>query len=232
MLSAALLAGALAFGQAGQSVARQQSTGQQATQQSPGATAPKPQPNTPQSVAEAARASSHLQASSPTVRVYRNKDVKNPADSGSLSAGPSAAVNPPVQPAVTQTDSLPAPHPAVQTADEEIQIDRAFEAQAKFFKTQILMEKGRITGIQDHIASLKDQFAAWSAEYSQDDEAPLCWTSSYTSPYYKDWCDTGRNLKAQYDASQRQLGQEKIRLDQMQENIRRKGYGNAIYDPD
>ena len=78
--------------------------------------------------------------------------------------------------------------------------------------------------------SLTLRLRTWVSDNSR--KAPLCWTSSYTSPYYKDWCDTGRNLKAHYDASQRQLDQEKLRLDQIQENIRRKGYGNAIYDPD
>jgi hypothetical protein len=39
-------------------------------------------------------------------------------------------------------------------------------------------------------------------------------------------------LKTQYEASQQQLAQEKAKLEQMQENIRRAGYGNAVYDPD
>jgi hypothetical protein len=233
LAAAPLLVSTLAFGQAEQSVAAQQPTASQPSQQPTTPPPAKPRPNARPSVADAARASKQLQTSAPAAKVYRNKDLKDPADAGSpATARPSVAVNSTAQPALTQTASLPASHPAVQTADEEIQRDRAFEAQAMVFKSEILMEKGKIAGIQTHMAGLKDQFAAWSAEYSQDDEAPLCWTSSYTSPYYKDWCDTGRNLKAQYDASQRQLDQEKARLDQMQENIRRHGYGNAIYDPD
>lgn len=94
------------------------------------------------------------------------------------------------------------------------------------------VEKGKIIDIQNRITSLKYQFDAWSAEFSQDFDAQACWTSQYYSPYYKDWCDTGRNLKAQYDAAQAHLGQEKAHLEQMQENIRRQGYGNGIYDPD
>jgi hypothetical protein len=39
-------------------------------------------------------------------------------------------------------------------------------------------------------------------------------------------------LKAQYEASERQLTQEKAKLEHMQEDIRRKGYGNGVYDPD
>jgi hypothetical protein len=227
LCAAPLLLGALAFGQADQSVATGQPTTPTPSLQ-PTTPPAKPRPNTRQTVADAARASRQLQASAPAAKVYRNTDVKDPADAGSPApASPSA-----VKPAITQTASLHASHPAGQTADEEIQRDRAFEAQARVFKNQILAEKGEIASIQNRMASLKDQFAAWSAEYSQDDEAPLCWTSSYTSPYYKDWCDTGRTLKAQYDASQRQLDQEKTRLDQMQESIRRQGYGNAVYDPD
>lgn len=94
------------------------------------------------------------------------------------------------------------------------------------------MEKGKIVDIHNRIVKVKNQFAAWSAQFSQDADAPACWTSSYYTPYYKDWCDTGRTLKAQYDVEQTQLAEEKARLEQMQENIRRKGYGNAVYDPD
>jgi hypothetical protein len=218
LCAALLLPGTVAFGQTDQSVTAQPPNNQPPSPQPTTPPSAKPQPNTRQTVAGAARASRELQASVPAAKVYRNKDVKD------------AAVHAPAQPAITQT--LPASHPVVQTVDEEIQRDRAFEAQARVFKNQILVEKAKIAGIQNRMASLKDQFAAWSAEYSQDDQAPLCWTSSYTSPYYKDWCDTGRNLKAQYDASQRQLDQEKVRLEQVQESIRRQGYGNAVYDPD
>lgn len=233
LIAALLLVSSLAFVQAEQSVAAQQPTASQPSQQPTTPPPPKPQLSARPSVADAARASKQLQASAPAAKVYRNKDLKDPADAGSRApASPSAAANSPAQPTTTQTASLPASHPIVQTVDEEIQRDRAFEAQARVFKNQILVEKGKIAGIQNRVASLKDQFVAWSTEYYQDDEAPLCWTSSYTSPYYKDWCDTGRNLKAQYDTSQRQLDQEKVRLDHMQESIRRQGYGNAVYDPD
>lgn len=98
------------------------------------------------------------------------------------------------------------------------------------FRNQILLEKEKIIDIQNHITDLKYQFDEWTSEFSQNDGALECWTSMYSSE--KDWCDTGRNLKAQYDGAQTQLAQEKARLEQMQEVIRRKGYGNAVYDPD
>jgi hypothetical protein len=50
--------------------------------------------------------------------------------------------------------------------------------------------------------------------------------------YYKDYCDVGKNLRAQIEAAQRQLAQQKTNLENMQEDIRRKGYGNSIYEPD
>jgi hypothetical protein len=86
--------------------------------------------------------------------------------------------------------------------------------------------------IKNHITSLKYQFDQWTEEYSQNNGALVCGTSLYSSPDNKEWCDTGRNLKAQYDSSQTQLDQEKARLEQMQDGIRRKGYGNSVYDPD
>ena len=45
-------------------------------------------------------------------------------------------------------------------------------------------------------------------------------------------CDRGRILKAQYDAAQAQLKQQKASLEKIQEEIRRKGYGKVVYDPD
>ena len=223
---AVLLLSALAFGQADQPTAAQQPTSQQPTAKPPA----NPQPNVQQSVAGAARASRQAQESAPPTKVYRNKDVKDPAEAGSpATAGPSAAATSAAGPAVTKTASPS----AAQIDAAQIQKDRTFEARAKVFKSQILAEKGRIAGIQNRIADLKYQFDAWSTEYAQDPtDAQVCWTSSYYTPYYKDWCDTGRNLKAQYEASQRQLDQENVRLDQMQENIRHQGYGNAVYDPD
>jgi hypothetical protein len=233
---AALLLTALAFGQAEQPTAAQQTTSQQTGEQPTAQPPAKPRQATPQSVAGAARASKQAQESAPPVKVYRNRDVKDPADTGSSAAGSAVATTSAAGPASAQATSLPASHPVPASAQSDaaqIQKDRAFEAQAKVFKSQILAEKGKIVGIQNRIADLKYQFDAWSTEYAQDPtDAQVCWTSSYYTPYYKDWCDTGRNLKAQYDGSQRQLEQEKTRLEQMQENIRHQGYGNAVYDPD
>ena len=240
---AALLLSAFAFGQTDQSTTAQQTaasqpTGQQptsqqaASQQQTTPTPAKPRSTTPQSVAGAARASKQLQESAPPAKLYRNKDVKDPNDHGGPTSTGSSAAATPAGPAVAQAAAHTAAPTAVQTDAAQIQKDRAFEAQAKVFKSQILAEKGKIAGIQNRMTNLKYQFDAWSVSYSQDGDAPACWTSAYYTPYYKDWCDTGRNLKAQYDAAQRQLDQEKARLDQMQENIRRQGYGNAVYDPD
>ena len=111
-----------------------------------------------------------------------------------------------------------------------MQSPAAFKAQGDVFKNQILQEKQKLAAIQDRITDLKYQFDTWAASFAQDGGAESCWTTDYY--LYKDWCDTGRNLKAQYDAAQVQLQKEKARLEQMQEAIRRKGYGNAVYDPD
>ena len=135
---------------------------------------------------------------------------------------------------------MPTPNDAAEQAarnkatdeEQDQQEVRRFEAQGKKFQNQVRVEKGKIIDIQNHITSLKNQFAARSNGFAQDDEGQACWTSTYYTPYYKDWCDQGRNLKAQYEAAQRQLAQEKTKLDQMQEDIRRKGYGNGVYDPD
>jgi hypothetical protein len=109
---------------------------------------------------------------------------------------------------------------------------RHFYVQGLTFENQVKVQKGKIVDIQNRITSLKNQFAAWSVGFAQDSDAQACWTSTYYTSYYNNWRDRGRNLKAQYEASQQQLAREKARLEQMQENIRRAGYGNAVYDPD
>jgi hypothetical protein len=234
-LMVALLVGASAFGQADQSTATQptaqQPISQGSTSQQPTAPPPgKPRPATPHPVVDAARASKQLQESAPATKVYRNKDVKDPAD---ISAASSSAAATSAGAVAAQTPSVPAPHATASTSNLQTQKDRAFEAKAAVFKSQILVEKGKIADIQSDMRSLKYQFDQWSTEFAQDPtDAQACWTSTYYTLYYKDWCDTGRNLKAQYDAAQRQLDQEKVHLDQMQENIRRQGYGNGVYDPD
>jgi len=217
----------LAFGQSSQPTTTQPTAAQQPLGQPPSVQQPiQKRPTPPQSVADAARASKQLRESAPPTKVYRNKDVKTNADAipaGNAHTGATASTRAGTAPA----SSRPA---AMSPDDAFLQKERAFESQGNILRNQVRVQKGKIIDIQNHMVSLKNQFAAWSADFSQDDTAALCWTGQYY--LYKDWCDTGRNLKAQYDASQRQLEQEKARLEQMQEAIRRKGYGNAVYDPD
>lgn len=211
-----LLMTALAFSQSSQQPTDPQSTGPQPANSQPAT----PPPSKPSAVAAAASASKLARQSAPPTKVIRNHDLndgKNTPESGKSEPTPNDAAAQAAQDRATEED--------------ERKVEQ-FEAQGKTFQNQVKVQKGKIIDIQNHITSLKNQFAEWSAEFSQDDEAPACWTSAYYSPYYKDWCDTGRNLKAQYEASQGQLAQEKARLEQMQENIRRAGYGNAVYDPD
>jgi hypothetical protein len=224
-----LLAATLVFGQTSQPPANAQSTGAQPGNAAPAdshqqAVSPQPasqRPVKPSAVAAAASASRLASQSAPPVKVIRNHDISdgsNPPDADKAEAKQEAAAEQPAQNKVTQAKD-----------DQDV---RQFEAQGKIFQNQIKVEKGKIIDIQNHITLVKNQFAAWSVGFAQDDEAQACWTSTYYTPYYKDWCDRGRNLKAEYEASQVQLAQEKVKLEQMQEDIRRKGYGNGVYDPD
>ena len=217
---------ASAFGQTSQQPGTPQSSGAQpaasqpaSAQSSPQAT--NPQPVKPSAVDAAASAARQARESAPPIKVIRNHDLKdgsNPPEAGKAAPTPND----------TATQSA-----SDKAADEEDQRKvREFEAQGKTFQHQVKVQKGKIIEVQNRIASLQNQFAAWSVGFAQDDEAQACWSSTYYTPYYKDWCDRGRNLKAQYEASQRQLAQEKAKLEQMQEDIRRKGYGNGVYDPD
>ena len=221
-----LLLAALAFGQTSQQANSSQSTGTQPTSSQPATTQPanpqpaNPGPVKPSAVDAAAAAVRQARESAAPTKIIRNHDLSD----GS---------NPPAAKAAPTPNGDAAQAARDKATDEEDQQEvQQFEAQGKKFQNQIRVEKGKIIDIQNHIASLKNEFAAWSTGFAQDDEAQECWTSTYYTPYYKDWCDRGRNLKAQYEAAQRQLAQEKAKLEQMQEDIRHKGYGNGVYDPD
>lgn len=179
-----------------------------------------PKPVKESAVAAAASASKQARDAAPPIKVIRNHDLNDG------STPPDAAKS-----ELKSTEVEASAAQAKETQEDEKKV-RQFERQGKIFQNQVKVQKGKIIGIQNRIASLKNQFARWSASFSQDSDAPACWTSTYYTPYYKSRCDTGRNLKAQYDAAQAQLAQEKARLEEMQENIRRAGYGNAVYDPD
>jgi hypothetical protein len=226
-IAGCLLMTALACGQSTQPPTDPQSTGSQSTNAQPAnSQSAKSQPATqkpvkPSAVAAAASASRTAVETAPPIKVIRNRDLND-------GSNPPEAAKP--APSQQASATQAARDKAIQAQEE--QKEKQFETQGKIFQNQIRVEKGKIIDIQNRITSLKNQFAAWSAGFAQDDEAQACWTSAYYSPYYRDWCDTGRNLKAQYEATQQQLAQEKARLEQMQEDIRRKGYGNGVYDPD
>jgi hypothetical protein len=213
----------LAVGKATQQPsAPQSSDAQPSTSQAASPQPANPKSIKPSAVAAAADASRQARDSSPPIKVIRNDDLNDDADS------PETANSEP------KPNGATAQHKLIEdktTRDEERKV-RQFYAQGLTFKNQVKVQKGKIADIQNRMTSLKNQFAAWSAGFAQDSEAQACWTSTYYTPYYKDWCDRGRNLKAQYEQLQRQLAQEKAKLEQMQENIRRAGYGNAVYDPD
>lgn len=226
-IAATLLMGALAFGQTDQPASAPQSATPTANRTSPPQQTNDKCPCKPRTVVDAASASKQKAGSEPPAKIYRNKDVKDPAESNATAAQTSAPASTPksthASTSAQKESTLPAP----------VQSPAAFKAQGDVYRNQILLEKEKVADIQNRITELKYEFDTWSSSMAQDPaDASLCWTSSYSAPYYKEWCDTGRNLKAQYDVAQNQLKQEKAQLEQMQEAIRRKGYGNAVYDPD
>lgn len=225
-IAAILLVSASASGQNDQASNPPQSAAQApATKTSPAQPTNDKCPCKPWTVVDAANAAKQRAESEPPAKIYKNKDLKDPADPNSSAPGapPSAAH---LTPASTsqQKDSPP---PSVP-----VQSPASFKAQGEVYRNQILLEKEKVADIQSRIADLKYQFDTWSTSMAQDPtDASICWTA-YATPYYKDWCDTGRSIKTQYDAAEGQLKKENANLEKMQENIRRKGYGNAVYDPE
>ena len=200
-----------------------QSTGAQPTN-SPVKSVPTAQPANPKAVkpsavAAAAGASRLARESAPPSKVIRNHDLND--GSGPPDAGKS-------EPTVNNTALQVARDKA--TEGEERKVEQ-FAIQGKTFQNQVRTQKNKIMDLQNRVQDLSNQFDAWSVSHRHVNSA-ACWTSEYETELYKSWCDIGRNLKDATDATQRQLAQEKIRLEGMQENIRRAGYGNAVYDPD
>jgi len=228
-----LLVATVAFAQSDQPA--QQPAAQPPAQ--PPASQPAATPQTPrrvpakaaQSLADVARASKRAHESAPPTKVYRNKDVRDPADvTGSATPNSGAAVS-----AGGSTPTKTAASPQARTADEEIlQKEEAFETQGKILRSQVLAQMAKIAGIKNNIQRIQDQFVDWTTWYSDDGDVSLCWTSQGDTYYYKSYCDVGKNISGQAEAAQRQLAQEKTNLENMQEDIRRKGYGNAIYEPE
>ena len=151
-------------------------------------------------MAAAASASKQARDAAPPIKVIRNHDLNDG------STPPDAAKS---EPKSNEAERAPRRQRKLKKMKKKC---GSLKRQGKIFQNQVKVEKGKIIGIQNRIVSLKNQFARWSASFSQESDAPACWTSTYYTPYYKSWCDTGRNLKAQYDAAQAQLAQEKARL--------------------
>jgi hypothetical protein len=211
-----LLMSGFAFGQA-QPANTPQSTAP-ANQASPSSQTDEP------TVAGAANAARQKAETGPPVKIYRNKDVRDPDDSSATSQGTTAT---PGNSNTTPVRKAATPLPAA------LQSPAAFKAQGDAYRNQVLQEKEKISDIQNRMTRLKYKFDSWSTSFAQDPtDASVCWTSGYSTPYYNSWCGRGRKLKSQYDAAESQLKKENAHLEKMQEDIRRKGYGNAVYDPD
>jgi len=204
-----LLLASVAFAQAAQplpSSPAQPSAPPPTVQQTPGP----PQGKPPQSPADAARASREAAESAPATKIYRNKDVRDPANELNRATPPSAPAK----------------------AGDEVDKNRQFEAQGSTYKDQILAQEAKIVSIQNHIDELESQFADWTTWHTDVSDVSLCWTDLGNTYYYKPYCDVGKGIRAQTETAQAQLAQEKARLADMQEYIRRQGYGNAVYEPD
>jgi len=176
-------------------------------------------PTKPSAVAAAANASRLAHQAAPPSKVIRNHDLSdgsNPPDSAKA------------EPKPNDTAKQAARDKEIQEEDRKVQ---QFEVQGKTFQNQVKVQKGKIIDLQNRVQNLSGQFDAWSASHRHVNPA-VCWTSEHDTEMYKSWCDIGRNLRDATDASRRQFAQEKARLEQMQENIRRAGYGNGVYDPD
>jgi hypothetical protein len=215
---------ALACGQTNQQPADPQSTGTQPANSQAGKSVPATQPGNPKpikpsAVAAAASASRLAHQSAPPSKVIRNHDLTD----GSNQPEPATSAPMPGDTAAQVARD--------EVTEEEKQKVEQFGIQGKTFQNQVKVQKGKIVDLQKQVQNISDQFDAWSVSHRHVNAA-VCWTSEYETELYKSWCDIGRNLKDATDASQLQLAQEKARLEQMQENIRRAGYGNAVYDPD
>lgn len=96
-------------------------------------------------------------------------------------------------------------------------------------QTKIKTLKQRIADLRAHMVDLQEQIDKWNSENSKSIaiHGSGCWTGAY-----KDWCDTPKRLQADAEKTQAAIEGAQKDLEQIQEQVRRMGYGNAFYDPE
>lgn len=161
-------------------------------------------PCSAQSLADAARQQQAAKKSSPSTakHVITNEDLGSSAKSDDSSG--KHAVQSVSATTVSDSPSKEGDHPS----SEQI-------------KDQVREQRKKIAELQAQIDDLKKQMEPWK-------------TSDCThvlNPDNSNTCDIPKKLTAAMDRTKDQLEQEKKNLDSVQEDARKMGYANSVYDP-
>jgi len=87
---------------------------------------------------------------------------------------------------------------------------------AEYWKTQIQAQKNAITSLQEQIASLSN-----SIQYAGANCVANC----------VQWNERQQQKQQQVDMMKQQLEQQQKRLEDMQDQARKQGFGSSVYDP-
>lgn len=147
-----------------------------------------------------------------------------------------------------ETKSTPPKTPQTSSEQDAKTLEQ-FDSQGKLFQDQARQQKAKVAEIEKHIRDLEKRLGEWNAEYwtagpslgadgmydygsKVSAKGAICATPQRNTAYYKDWCNTPQSLDAESKAARIELAREKSSLEKFQDDIRRKGYGIQIYDPD
>jgi hypothetical protein len=186
-----------------------------------------------QSLGDVARAERLRKASAPSApRVITNDDIATAPAHESPATDPS-------QVSQGEANEKPEPLPA-KTAERKQRPD------AKQVQQTIRVQKQKVLALEAHAKQVQDRLDARESVGAPvaarvllqgqgvgHSGAGLCPTSAamYTNPY-KDWCEEPEKLRADLKKTQAELEKERGKLEAMQEEARKAGFGSVIYDPD
>jgi len=134
-------------------------------------------------------------------------------------------------PAQKQAKQAEAPAPAAaqekKTADAESEAatnQQSKEQRANELQAKIKEEKQRILNLEAHLKKLQGELDKWKTSD--------CTYTVHREDTSKSGCDIPGKLLAENEKSRTQLEHERAALVEMQEEVRRLGYGNSFYDPE
>ena len=148
----------------------------------------------------------------------QNRLKKAPAAHRVVSDEDTPAAGKPDDPAAQKADSKADSPQSADSTDQE----KPKAKSAQQVRNGILAQRRKISSVEEQVADLHERIDQWKG-------------SNCTMVLYPDGsnaCDELPQLKATDNRLKSQLAREHAKLDALQEEGRRLGYGNSVYDPE